>query len=651
MQKDDISVNPDRETPTTLGWVKVEAIEPDNEFDRFGFLVDNTNRTSGRQEQTRSHNYYNDGLVESTTAQNTWNKLLANWHNLSDSKRDEHIKSGVPANLRGRVWATVLDIAAAKKKASFDYDESLKISIEIRDGRFMAEKDEDDYRVKWASNYGTPAAKKMRKPKDALADDGRYPSAKALKQIDLDLDRTFYDHKNLMEKGGEGQQILWNILAVYARVNPKVGYCQGMAYIAAVLLMNMDEEDAFWAFYVLMKSKDHFDGYFSENLARVQHEAAIFEEVIGIALPDLSEHVKNMGIHPLMYVTPWFMCAFTALPLWDTVMCIWDMMMLQGTKTLTRAALAVMTVCKTDLIATDSLGTLLPYLQHLPAEKTRRPQFPKAMWRIKTATLDSMIDKAEKLVADAKAKQSAPKPRHSVKRGRSEENLSTPTQKRSRAETAADPAPTPSVFRRFMNSLATPLRTRARLDGAETPAPRRKGSSLALATSTDPASVRTPLIEVKTAAAANTVEDSPLPTPTTKASVSTRLMSALGEVSPFASPIFGPNSPFNRSGFLSPNFSGKVPEVLSPFLTAVSNMSPIFAKESFATFTQATPHRASAATDVSSTGKTLEMTTFRSHIQSSKHIPRQGTPLQGTPLQNTSRQATPRHGTPLRASE
>ena len=31
-----------------------------------------------------------------------------------------------------------------------------------------------------------------------------------------------------------------------------------------------------------------------------------------------------------MYVTPWLMCAFTALPLWDGVMAIWDMMMLKG---------------------------------------------------------------------------------------------------------------------------------------------------------------------------------------------------------------------------------------------------------------------------------------------------------------------------------
>lgn len=58
---------------------------------------------------------------------------------------------------------------------------------------------------------------------DSLADDGEYPSAKALKQIELDLHRTFYTHKSLQTKGGQGQQALFNILSVYAKTNSAVG--------------------------------------------------------------------------------------------------------------------------------------------------------------------------------------------------------------------------------------------------------------------------------------------------------------------------------------------------------------------------------------------------------------------------------------------
>lgn len=72
-------------------------------------------------------------------------------------------------------------------------------------------------------------------------------------------------------KHGEGQQKLFNILAVYASYNPEVGYCQGMAYVAAVLLMHMPEEDAFWALYCLMESPKYFHDFYSQSLTRVQH--------------------------------------------------------------------------------------------------------------------------------------------------------------------------------------------------------------------------------------------------------------------------------------------------------------------------------------------------------------------------------------------
>ena len=60
-------------------------------------------------------------------------------------------------------------------------------------------------------------------------EDGQYPTAKALKQIELDLDRTFYDHKNLIEKDGPGQQVLRNVLTVYARVCHRTTAPRGIA--------------------------------------------------------------------------------------------------------------------------------------------------------------------------------------------------------------------------------------------------------------------------------------------------------------------------------------------------------------------------------------------------------------------------------------
>lgn len=45
-----------------------------------------------------------------------------------------------------------------------------------------------------------------------------------------------------------GQIELFNVLKAYSIYNPKVGFCQAQAPIAAFLLMHMPAEQAFWCF-------------------------------------------------------------------------------------------------------------------------------------------------------------------------------------------------------------------------------------------------------------------------------------------------------------------------------------------------------------------------------------------------------------------
>jgi hypothetical protein len=65
---------------------------------------------------------------------------------------------------------------------------------------------------------------------------------KISKQIDLDINRTFRLHKLYQEKYGKGQIKLWNVLNAYSNYNKNLGYTQGMNTIAALLLMYLDEE-------------------------------------------------------------------------------------------------------------------------------------------------------------------------------------------------------------------------------------------------------------------------------------------------------------------------------------------------------------------------------------------------------------------------
>lgn len=68
----------------------------------------------------------------------------------------------------------------------------------------------------------------------------------------IDLGRTFPNHEYFSGPLGSGQLALFNLLKAYSLLDPAVGYCQGLSFVAGLLLMHMEEEEAFEALRYLM---------------------------------------------------------------------------------------------------------------------------------------------------------------------------------------------------------------------------------------------------------------------------------------------------------------------------------------------------------------------------------------------------------------
>ena len=72
----------------------------------------------------------------------------------------------------------------------------------------------------------------------------RETPADAARQIGIDVDRTFPGHPQF--EGREERAALQRLLCAYAARNPRVGYCQSMNFVAALAMLFMEEEEAFW---------------------------------------------------------------------------------------------------------------------------------------------------------------------------------------------------------------------------------------------------------------------------------------------------------------------------------------------------------------------------------------------------------------------
>jgi hypothetical protein len=63
--------------------------------------------------------------------------------------------------------------------------------------------------------------------------------------IQRDINRTFPAHDFFKEAGGLGQDSLYRISKAYAVHDSEVGYCQGLSFLAATLLLHVSTEQCY----------------------------------------------------------------------------------------------------------------------------------------------------------------------------------------------------------------------------------------------------------------------------------------------------------------------------------------------------------------------------------------------------------------------
>uniref|UniRef100_A0A6V7QYL9 Rab-GAP TBC domain-containing protein n=1 Tax=Ananas comosus var. bracteatus TaxID=296719 RepID=A0A6V7QYL9_ANACO len=180
-------------------------------------------------------------------------------------------------------------------------------------------------------------------------------------QIEKDLPRTFPGHPALDE---DGRNALRRLLTAYARHNPSVGYCQAMNFFAALFLLLMPEENAFWTLTGIID--DYFDGYFSEEMIECQVDQLVLEDLVRERFRKLVNHLDYLGVQIAWVAGPWFLSIFMNMLPWESVLRIWDVLLYDGNRVmLFRTALALMELYGPAIVTTKDAGDAVTLLQSL----------------------------------------------------------------------------------------------------------------------------------------------------------------------------------------------------------------------------------------------------------------------------------------------
>uniref|UniRef100_A0A7N6F914 TBC1 domain family member 1 n=1 Tax=Anabas testudineus TaxID=64144 RepID=A0A7N6F914_ANATE len=178
----------------------------------------------------------------------------------------------------------------------------------------------------------------------------------------IDLGRTFPTHPYFQAQLGAGQLSLYNLLKAYSLLDPEVGYCQGLSFIAGVLLLHMGEEDAFNMLKFLMYDAGLRKQY-RPDMIILQIQMYQLSRLLHDYHRDLYSHLEQQEIGPSLYATPWFLTAFAShFPL-GFVARVFDMLFLQGSEVIFKVALSLLGSHKPLILQHDSLESIVDFIK------------------------------------------------------------------------------------------------------------------------------------------------------------------------------------------------------------------------------------------------------------------------------------------------
>ncbi|CAL8267443.1 unnamed protein product [Lota lota] len=199
----------------------------------------------------------------------------------------------------------------------------------------------------------------------------------------VDLGRTFPTHQYFSAQLGAGQLSLYNLLKAYSLLDTEVGYCQGVSFVAGILLLHMSEEQAFDMLKFLMYDLG-FRRQYRPDMVSLQIQMYQLSRLLHDYHRRLYTHLEEQEICPSLYAAPWFLTLFASQFPLGFVSRIFDFLFIQGTEVVFKVALFLLSSHEEEIMECDSFETIVDYL------KTTIPNMTEAQMEQTIAKVSEM---------------------------------------------------------------------------------------------------------------------------------------------------------------------------------------------------------------------------------------------------------------------
>lgn len=150
-------------------------------------------------------------------------------------------------------------------------------------------------------------------------------SKKIQKVYNADVPRTFQGSTSF------SSEELSRVLTAFSIYRPNIGYCQGLNFIAAILISVVGEENAF---YLLVKIIDNYipKSYYSDDMIDFRTDLKMLQMLVKERLPKLFQFAEQLKYEWMMVLSGWILTIFSnSFPV-PVVLRIWDSVLFQSQK-------------------------------------------------------------------------------------------------------------------------------------------------------------------------------------------------------------------------------------------------------------------------------------------------------------------------------
>ena len=177
------------------------------------------------------------------------------------------------------------------------------------------------------------------------------------KMIKKDIKRTF--PATLTE---QDQEKLFRMLKVFSVFDGNIGYCQGMSFIAGILIKNLSEEESFAVFIQLMHNFQ-IGSFYQPGMNGLNTMLYQFDCLLEDFLPNIHSYFVKLNIESSLYASQWFLTMYSYRFPYNTVVRIFDLFLLLGTDAIFRIALSILRKNEYALLS-KPFDELVDYLKH-----------------------------------------------------------------------------------------------------------------------------------------------------------------------------------------------------------------------------------------------------------------------------------------------